>query len=344
MKNFKVVVTSPSFSKNPVLRQELLDNFPESEFNESGRDYAGEDLVKFLSGADAAIIGLSRINDEILETCDSLKLISKYGVGLDNIDLEACKRRGIPIGWTGGTNRLSVAEEALCFMIGLSRNIFATGVQLKQGKWNKNGGNQLSGKTVGIIGVGNVGKELIRLLKPFNCTILVNDIIDQSEYYLANNLIEVSKKALFAQSDIISLHTPLTSETRYMINSESLGLMKDTAFLINTSRGEVVCEADLKDALIQKRIAGAALDVFEVEPPSDLEFLSLPNLFCTPHIGGNAVEGVTAMGLSAIEHLKRFFLTEEKSLEYEIEIINTSEEREKTPPPVREPVHKPAGI
>jgi len=192
-------------------------------------------------------------------------------------------------------------------MLGLCLNLYETSYRLKSGDWFRKGGFQLSGKTVGIIGVGNIGKEVVRLLKPFNCTILINDIIDQHEYYRANGLIETSKERIFRECDIITIHTPLTTETRNLLNGDSLRMVKKEAFLINTSRGAIINQDDLKEALKSGGIAGAALDVFEEEPPSDKEFLELPNLFCTPHIGGNAKEAVWAMGLSAIRHLENFF-------------------------------------
>ena len=178
---------------------------------------------------------------------------------------------------------------------------------MKRGEWNKQGGWQLSEKTVGIIGVGHVGKDLVSLLQPFHCTILVNDILPQKEYYSAYNLIEVSKDDLFAQSDIVTLHVPLTNETRHLINERTLELMQSNTYLINTSRGAVVNQNHLKAALLSGRIAGAALDVYEVEPPIDYEFLEMRNLICTPHIGGSAYEGVMAMGRSAIGHLRAYF-------------------------------------
>ena len=196
----------------------------------------------------------------------------------------------------------------LGFMLMLCRNLFVTSNQLKKGSWNKSGGFQLAEKIVGIIGVGHIGKELIRLLRPFNCKILVNDIIDQEEYYRKNNLIVTTKETIFKEADFISVHTPLTDLTKNLINSASISLMKKRAYVINTARGGIINEEDLKNALLNQRIGGAAIDAYLEEPPTDPEFLSIPNLICTPHIGGNANEAVLAMGRSAIDHLKNYFL------------------------------------
>ena len=178
---------------------------------------------------------------------------------------------------------------------------------MKKGQWIREGGHNLSGKTVGIIGCGNVGKEVIMLLKPFGCNILVNDIEDKSKFCREQSVIESSFEILIDKSDIVSLHVPLTTLTHEMINVKVLQAMKPTAFLINTSRGPVINQSALHQALLSGKISGAALDVFYSEPPDDLEFLRLPNLMVTPHIGGNSLEAVEAMGTAAINNLSKFF-------------------------------------
>ncbi|MBT3515007.1 MAG: phosphoglycerate dehydrogenase [Nitrospina sp.] len=303
----KVVVTSTSFGKSPFLRERLLKAFPNSIFNEKGLRLSGKKLVEFLSDTDAAIVGIEPIDDSVLNYTPQLKIISKYGVGLDNIDQESLKSRGVFLGWTGGTNKRSVSELALCFMLGLCRNVFSSSFKLKQSEWEKEGGHQLSGKTVGIIGCGQIGSDMVRLLSPFGCNLLVRDILDKSDFCREHRASIVSQEEVIEKSDIISLHVPLTELTRYMVNQSFLQRMKSTAFLVNTCRGEVVNQEALKLALIKNAIGGAALDVFIEEPPTDVEFLSLPNLMVTPHIGGNAREAVEAMGQSAIDHLISFF-------------------------------------
>ena len=272
-----------------------------------GKRFDKNELIEYIKDADAIIVGLEPIDDEVLSKCQNLKIISKYGVGLNNIDLEACKKRGISIGWSGGVNKLSVAEMALGFMLMFARNLYMTSNELKSGTWNKSGGFQLSGKTIGIIGVGYTGQEVVRLLQPFNCKILVNDIVNQDKYYKENDLIETSKEDIYKKSDILTIHTPHNSETDNLIGMEALEAMKNSAYVLNTARGGIINEKDLKYALQNNIIAGAAIDTYAEEPPIDKEFLSLPNLICTPHIGGNAKEAVEAMGKSAINHLKKFY-------------------------------------
>ncbi len=300
----KIAVTSPSFSKNERLREETLKYFEDVKFNLEGKRFKKDELIEYLKEADGAIIGLEPIDREVLEACSNLKYISKYGVGLNNIDLDECRKRGVKIGWRGGVNRLSVAEMALGFMLMLSRNLYITSNLLKEGTWQKEGGFELSGKTIGIIGVGFIGKELIRLLEPFNCKILVNDIVDQESYYRVHGLIEATKEDIYREADIISIHTPFDETTKDLITLREFKMMKPTAFLLNTARGGIVNEADLKYALKNSLIAGAGIDAYVVEPPIDRELIELPNLIATPHIGGNSKEAVLAMGLSAIENLK----------------------------------------
>lgn len=302
-----IIVTSPSFSSNTILQKEIYQYFPNAKLNLEGKRFGKKELLEYIQDADAIIVGLEPIDEEVLSQCKHLKIVSKYGVGLNNIDLDACKKRNIAIGWTGGVNKLSVAEMTLGYMLMLMRNLFITSNELKNGIWNKSGGFQLSAKKIGIIGVGHIGKEVVRLLKSFNCDIYVNDIIDQENYYKENNLKEVTKEEIFKTCDIVTIHTPYDDTTKDLATLEVFKMMKQSSFVINSARGGIINEDDLKYALQNNLIAGAAIDAYVEEPPTDKELLNLPNLICTPHIGGNAQEAVEAMGMSAIKHLVEYF-------------------------------------
>lgn len=308
--NPRIVVTPPAFCSSSVLRDEVARLFPGTRFNDKGRYLTEEEFIVFCRDAEGVLVGRDPVNENFLCQLPGLKIISKYGVGLDNVDQESLRKHQVVLGWTPGVNRRSVAEMTLCFILGLCHNIFSTGYSLKQGTWARGGGEQLEGKVVGIVGCGNIGSEVIRLLAPFGCRILVRDILDKAGFCREYGAREAGLDELAENADIISLHVPLTEQTRSMFDDSVLKRMKRNAFLINTSRGEVVVESDLKSALQEKLIAGAALDVFSHEPPSDLEFLSLPNLMVTPHIGGNALQAVEAMGRAAISHLVKFFNTQ----------------------------------
>ena len=299
----KIAVTSKSFSKNKVLINELSKYFDDIKLNHATRKLNDDELIEFLKDCDGVIVALEDINKKVLDALPKLKVISKFGVGLDNIDLNYCKIKNIKIGWIAGVNKQSVAEMTLGFMLMLIRNLYVSSFKLSLGNWDKNGGYSLYGKTIGIIGVGHIGKEIIKLLKPFRCNILVNDIINQDNYYKDNNLIKSSKDDIFKNSDIITLHLPLNNDTHYIINKDTLKLMNKKSFIINTARGDLINLNDLKYFLQNNLIAGAAIDVYAEEPPDDIEFLGLQNLICTPHIGGNSNEAVLAMGISAIDKL-----------------------------------------
>lgn len=299
----KIAVTSRSFSTNPVLRQALQKRYQDIIFNDQGLKLEGDQLIFFLEGCTKAIIGLEKFNHTNLSKLPMLNTLSRFGVGLDGIDFDALRQRHIKLAFLPGVNRRAVAELALSYMLLLLRKTYFMTQQLKNGIWKKETGHELTGKTIGIIGANHIGKELIQLLEPFSCTILIYDIVKYENELNKNHIHQVSFNELIAQSDIITLHVPSTEKTYHMINESVLNAMKKTVFLINTARGNIIDQKALKIALIQGKIAGAALDVFESEPCSDHELLTLPNLLCTPHIAGNTIESELAMGLAAIEGL-----------------------------------------
>ncbi|ECR2210457.1 TPA: phosphoglycerate dehydrogenase [Campylobacter jejuni] len=307
MENKKIAVTTVAFSKNQYLREKLNSYFKCVQFNDSLKRLSQDELKSFLKYADGAIVGLDEINEDILKEVKNLKVISKYGVGLNNIDFNSAEKYQVKVVYSQGVNKRSVSELVLGNILSLMRNSYITSNKLKKQEWDKNGGMQLSGKKVGIIGVGNIGKDLINLLKPFNCTIYVNDIIQQDEYYTKNSLIKTTKEEIYQKCDVVTVHTPSTNLTKNMVNKDVFAMMKKEAYFINTARGDIVVQEDLKWALKEKIIAGAAIDVYDQEPPKDYDFISLPNLICTPHIGGNAKEAVLAMGESAIKNLVDYF-------------------------------------
>jgi phosphoglycerate dehydrogenase-like enzyme len=299
----KVAVCSRSFSKNTVLRAELLARYEQVTFNDAGRQLAGNSLVEFLSGHDKAITGLEMIDDSVLSRLPELQAIGKYGVGLDMIDLDAMRRHGKRLGWMGGVNRRSVSELVISFAVAMLRHIPAAQREVLSGTWRQHVGGLLSGRTVGIIGCGFIGKDLVELLQPWNCTLLANDILDFSDFYARYSVTPVGLEELLQRSDVVTLHVPLDDSTRNMLSATRLKLMKPSAILINAARGGLVDEAVIKAMLVTKRLAAAAFDVFAVEPPQDQELLALPNFLVSPHIGGSAEEASMAMGRAAIRGL-----------------------------------------
>jgi len=299
-----LVIASRSFSKHPVLRKEVLKRYPDAKFNDKGLSLNGNSLIEFLDGYEKAITALEKIDDSILKLLPNLKVIGKYGVGLDMIDLHAMKRHSVNLGWTGGVNKRSVSELVISYSIALlHRTIFAN-AEVRKGKWYQVKGRQLSDCTVGVIGCGHVGKDLVELLQPFNCKILANDVLDFKDFYKKYEVTSVGLEELIRKSDIVTLHLPLDKSTRNILNSDKLSLLKDDAVLINLARGGLIDEVALKELLNNNKIAGAALDVFEVEPPVDPSFATMDNVLITPHIGGSTEEAILAMGMAAIEGLE----------------------------------------
>jgi D-3-phosphoglycerate dehydrogenase len=272
-------------------------------FNDAGRQLSGDALVEFLQGHDKAITALEVIDGSILGRLPELKVIGKYGVGLDMIDLTAMRAHGKRLGWTAGVNRRSVSELVIGTAISMLRHLPAAQREVVSGTWRQHIGGNLSGRTVGIVGCGHVGKDLALLLRAFECPILVNDIRDFPEFYAAHGIDAVDLETLLRRSDIVTLHVPLNDSTRGLIDAQRLAMLKPTAVLINTARGGLVDEAALKHMLRERRLAAAAFDVFAQEPPTDQELLALPNFLATPHIGGSAQEAILAMGRAAIRGL-----------------------------------------
>jgi D-3-phosphoglycerate dehydrogenase len=278
----------------------LLARYQRVTFNDGGIELKGDSLVEFLSGHDKAITALEPIDEAMLAKLPDLKVISKYGVGLDMIDMMAMRTYGKRLGWTGGVNRRSVSELVISFAIAMLRHVPAAHREVLSGTWRQHVGGQLSGKTVGIIGCGHIGKDLVLLLRAFDCPILVNDIRDYPDFYAAHGIEVVSLEVLLARADIVTIHVPFDETTRGMLDAQRLAMLKPTAILINTARGALIDEVALKQMLQDKRLAAAAFDVFAVEPPQDKALLDLPNFLVTPHIGGSAQEAILAMGRAAI--------------------------------------------
>ncbi len=298
-----VAVTSRSFSKHPVLRQQLQQQFSQVKFNEEGTSLTGKPLIDFLQGAKRAIIGLEIINDEVLNELPDLKIICKMGTGIDKIDIHALKRRQIAFAHTPGVNQRSVSELVLGMILTLLRYLPKVNAAIHQGDWYQPKGRLLSNKIVGIIGFGAVGQDLARVLTIFNCQCLIYDV--QSHSKLMPHILQVDVERLLRESDIVSIHIPFLPENFHFMGINELTKMKRGALLINTARGGLVDEQALYEVLVSGYLSGAAFDVFENEPEVPKNLLMLKNFFATSHIGGSTDEAIEAMGMMAIEHLKK---------------------------------------
>lgn len=256
------------------------------------------DQIKEKIGTFDIVIVRSRtkITKDMIEKADRCKVIARVGVGLDNIDVDSAKAKGIRVinAVEGAMN--AVAELVLGLMLSLAREIPRADREIRNGKWLKKElmGTELSGKYLGIVGLGNIGKRLAKHARALNMNIIGYDVIPIADDFVREvGLIKTDLDTLLSNSDYISFHVPFTNETHHLVNSQKLGRMKKTAYLINTSRGEIIDEEALYAALKEGKIAGAALDVFEKEPATGNKLATLPNVICTPHIGAQTKEAQT---------------------------------------------------
>ncbi len=258
-------------------------------------DIKQEDLLNLAKEYDILIVrSRTKVRKDIIDASDGrLRLIARVGVGLDNIDVDYAKIKGIKVINAEEAAMTAVAELVIGMMISLARGIVKADHSMKQGRWIKNElmGIELRGKYLGIVGMGKIGTRVARLARALGMNIIAYDVVRIDPMLVRELSLVVSDlETLLRSSDFVTLHVPLNESTRYMINESRLAMMKSTAYIINTSRGSVIDEKALLKALRNRSIAGAALDVFEVEPPTDQELIALDNVICTPHIGAQTRE------------------------------------------------------
>jgi len=301
----KIFVATSTFgvhSKEPI--KILEDESKDFIFNPLSRKLTSNELIKFAKDSDGIIAGTELYTKEVLEKLPYLKVISRLGVGMDNINQDEAKKRGINLFKTQTTPAPAVAELALGLMLDLARKISHQNNTLKSGTWKKEMGNLLYGKTLGIIGLGTIGKTLVKLLKGFNFNILAFDLYQDENFAKDHSIKYCNLDTLLSESDIISIHLNLTDETNQIMNATQISKLKPGCILINASRGEMLDENALYNALKEKRIMGAGLDVFNKEPYSG-PLIELENVILTPHIGSYAKELRIQMEIEVVENLIR---------------------------------------
>ncbi len=265
-----------------------------------------EELERNISNVDALIVGGMKIDRNILHRAEKMRIVAKHGVGYDNIDVKSATEKGIVVVTARGTNSESVAELVIGFIFALSRLLIHAHNDLhRNGKWNDWVGQEVRGKTLGVIGFGDIGKRVAEKGHALGMSILVTDPYVQA---VPKWIEKVELNELLQKSDFVSLHVPLNESTRGMLGKFEFSRMKNRAFLINTSRGEIVDEEALVDAIENGEIAGAALDVFKEEPlPSSSPILNCERIIITPHIGSHTYEAVERMGMNVAESIVLFF-------------------------------------
>jgi D-3-phosphoglycerate dehydrogenase len=275
------------------------------DLNPLGRRLTGEELASLITGYDVLIAGTEPITGRAIELADRLRLISRVGVGLDSVDLSAARRRGIPVAYTPEAPADAVAELTIGMALSLLRGVHLANQAVHRGIWQRLQGRRLARVTVGVVGVGRIGRRVIRLLAAFGCRVLANDVspgvLDSPDHTVT----WVDLATLLRESDLVTLHVPLTRRTRHLVGAVELAQMQSDAFLINTCRGGVVDEAALASALRHGRLAGAAVDTFTHEPYEG-ELVGLDTCLITPHMGSMAADCRLRMETGAAQNVVAF--------------------------------------
>ena len=302
LKKYRVLVTPTTFGLyDKGLRQELEAAVGEVIYNQLGRPLTSQEMQDQLPGCDGLIAGLDRIDRAALESADRLKVIARYGVGVDNVDLETAAKKKITVTNTPNANTVSVAELTIGLLLSLARSIPDATASVREGRWQRLHGKVLAGKVIGLIGFGSVGKEVARRLQPWQSTLLACDPFADTSLAHALNVRLVELDELIREADFVSLHAPLLAETRHIVNRNFLSRMKPGACIVNTARGELIDEPALLAALNSGHLGGAALDVYAQEPPAaDSPLRRNPRLIATPHCGAHTDGAADGMGWQSL--------------------------------------------
>ncbi len=260
-----------------------------------------DQILETLKGIDASVAGSEPYTERVYAANPQLKVVARVGVGYDAVDTAAATRHGVVVTIAPNTNQGSVAEHTFGLMLALTKNLISQHVGTRDGRWPRGTNLPLRGRTLGIAGLGRIGKAMATRAQAFEMKVLAHDPFPDAAWAEAHAVPMVSMEQLLRESDFLTLHMPALPETTNLINARTLAMMKPTAYLINTSRGAVIHEADLYEALKAKRIAGAGLDVFAQEPPGENPLLTLDNVVLTPHAAGVDLQSRDDMARSAAD-------------------------------------------
>jgi D-3-phosphoglycerate dehydrogenase len=303
----KALITTAPFADKNRLPLEMLESANvEYCLNPLGRKLKEHELVDLVGDCDVIIAGTEPITDRVMDAAKRLKLISRVGIGLDSVDLLAAERRGVKVSYTPDAPAPAVAELTIGLMISLLRSIHVANLQMHAGAWNRHFGRRIAEVTLGIIGTGRIGTRVLRRIASFGTPrVLVNDLNPNTKLVPELKLEWVGKDEIYRNADVITVHLPMTPQTKNMIRKDELMAMKPDAVLINTSRGGIVNEQDLAHVLRSGHLAGAAIDVFEHEPYTG-ELSSIERCLLTSHMGSMSIDCRARMEIEATEEAVRF--------------------------------------
>lgn len=303
----KILVSATHFDTLCKDAWDLLEKNGHEVIYDSTRQfpaYSFQELKEILPEMDAALIGMDNYNEEVFCLAPKLKAVAKFGVGVDNIDGKAAREHGVQVINAPGQNSESVAELTIAFMLDALRNILPLSKSIAQGQWVRSIGMEISDKTIGLIGFGEIGKRVARILKGFNARVLANDLVPDAEAAKALGVRMTDKEEIVRTCDIISLHIPSSAETYHLFDEKMFEKMKEGSYLINTARGALVDTDALCSTLQKGHLAGAALDAYEKEPlGKESPLLQCPNVILTPHTGAETKEAYRRVSLTVCQDI-----------------------------------------
>jgi D-3-phosphoglycerate dehydrogenase len=301
----KILVTPASFKQgaSSSVMDRLKGFADELVFNTKGKPLTEDELIAELKGCDGCIAGLDPFSRKVIENCGTLKVISRYGTGIDNVDMTAAGEKGITVCRTPGVNSQAVAELAFTFMLCLARQVPMLDRKTREGHWVRSVGVELHEKTLGILGLGAVGKKTARIATGFSMNVLACDPGIDKSYAESNGIRSVDFDTLLRESDFLSLHLPLKPDTRHIISAEAMRRMKKGAIIINTARGGLIDEAAACDMIKSGHLDGLGLDVYEEEPPQNSPLFGMENVVFTPHTAAHTTEATAGMASMSVENL-----------------------------------------
>jgi D-3-phosphoglycerate dehydrogenase len=304
--DWRVVVTARGFDGTPQAAAVLRDAGCElvtTPYSAGRFDYelGGDALVALLADADAYIAGSAHVTHDVLERLPRLKIVSRRGVGFERIDLDAARERGVLVTIAAGANQHAVADHVFALLLAVARRIPDAHRSVAEGRWESFVGPELRGRTLGVIGLGRVGKGVARRAHAFDMRVIATDPVRDEAFARANGVAYAALDELLATADVVSVNASLNDTTRGLLDAPALARMKPGAILVNTARGGIVDERALADALRSGALLGAGVDVFEREPPAGSPLIGLPNVVLTPHVGAYTHEAMTATNVLAAQ-------------------------------------------
>jgi D-3-phosphoglycerate dehydrogenase len=301
----KILVTPTSFKPDSGTQamKKLRSFSSQLVFNNTGKPLSEDDLIPLLDGCEGCVAGLDNYTAKVIESAKSLKVISRYGVGVDQVDLAAAKAKNITVCNTPGANAQAVADLTFALLLCVARKIPVLDKKTHEGQWPRSNGTELFGKTIGILGLGAVGKAVAKRASGFSMRIVAYDPFMNEDYAEAHDIVSTGFDNVIREADFLCLHLPLTDETRYEISADVMKAMKKGAVIVNTARGGLIDEAAAYELLSSGHLGGLGLDVYEEEPPKKSPLFDLENVVLTPHTAAHTVEAINNMADMSVQNL-----------------------------------------